>query len=203
VEGQLATIEQWLSRHGVLTREAISAEAKDGGFSAVYPLLRALEERGQVRRGYFIEGLGALQFADPSAVDRMRELKDGGSEVRDRAAVLAATDPANPFGFTLPWPDWCDNNGERRARMHVLIADGELTALLFGDGARVVVRLPDEESERDRLGRLSAFAILSFMRRRALRIVGHEDAGAPLNDSAMAKPLREAGLIPSGPGFRR
>ena len=200
VESRLATIEQWLARHGVLTREAISAEAKEGGFSAVYPILRALEERGQVRRGYFIEGLGALQFADPSAVDRMRELKDAPSFCR--AAVLAATDPANPFGVTLPWPAWCEGRGERRARAHVVIADGELTALLFADGARAIVHLPEADASQGALARMSAQAVVGWMHRRALRIIGHESVEAPLNTSALAKALREAGLIPSGPGFR-
>jgi ATP-dependent Lhr-like helicase len=197
---RLATLEQWLCRHGILTREAIAAEATEGGFSAVYSILRALEERGQIRRGYFIEGLGALQFADPAAVDRMRALKDAGpGEV---AVVLAATDPANPFGVTLPWPAWCEGQGERRARVHVVIADGELTALLFGDGARAIVHLPEAPGENDRLGRRSGHAIASWMRRRALRIIGHENTAAPLNASAMTRALSEAGLIPSGPGFR-
>ena len=200
MESRLATLEQWFSRHGVLTREAISAEAREGGFGAVYPLLRALEERGQIRRGYFIEGLGALQFADLAAVDRMRELKEG--EARDRAAVLAITDPANPFGVTLRWPAWCEGNAERRSRAHVVIADGELTALLFGDGARLIVHLPEAEAENSRLGQLSALAVVSWMRRRALRIIGYENAEAPLNGSVMAKALHEAGLVPSGPGFR-
>ena len=209
VESRLALIEQWLARHGVLTREAIAAEGKEGGFGTVYPLLRALEERGQVRRGYFIEGLGVLQFADAAAVDRMREMKEAGLD--GRAAVLAATDPANPFGVTVHWPSWCEGAAERRARAHVVIADGELTALLFADGARVMVspahatRTADEST---RLARISAQAIAAWMRRRALRIIGHEAQGAretpapALNRSALAPALREAGLAPSGPGFR-
>jgi ATP-dependent Lhr-like helicase len=209
VESRLALIEQWLARHGVLTREAIAAEGKAGGFSTVYPLLRALEERGQVRRGYFIEGLGVLQFADAAAVDRMREMKEAGLD--GRAAVLAATDPANPFGVTLPWPSWCEGAAERRARAHVVIADGELIALLFADGARVVVapaHAPRTADESARLARISALAIAAWMRRRALRIIGHEAPAAretptpALNRSTLAPALREAGLAPSGPGFR-
>jgi ATP-dependent Lhr-like helicase len=202
-ESRLSALEQWLARHGVLTREAISAEARDGGFGAVYPLLRALEERGQVRRGYFIEGLGALQFADPAAVDRMRDLKEGASGTdAPGVVVLAATDPANPFGVTLAWPAWCAGEGERRARAHVVIADGELTLLLFGDGARATVHLPETEADRERLGRASAIALAHWMRRKALRIIGHESHTTPLNAIAIAAALREAGLIPSGPGFR-
>lgn len=204
IESRLATIEQWCARHGVLTQEAIRAEAKEGGFTAAYPILRALEERGQVKRGYFVEGLGALQFADPGAVDRMRELKDRPSP--SSSAVLAATDPANPFGVTLPWPSWCGGAAERRSRTHVVLAEGELTALLFADGARVVARPPDEggegAAESARLARLSGEAIATWMRRRALRLIGHDQEGPALNRTGMAGSLRAAGLIPSGPGFR-
>jgi ATP-dependent Lhr-like helicase len=196
--GRLAALEQWLCRHGILTREAIAAEAREGGFSAVYSILRSLEERGQVRRGYFIEGLGALQFADPAAVDLLRDLKNAGRD--PVAVVLAATDPANPFGVTLPWPGWCAGQGERRVRAHVVIADGELTALVFGDGARVIVHLP--EDGREGLARASASAIVAWMRRRALRIIGHETQDVALNRGDLSASLLAAGLVPSGPGFR-
>ena len=92
-----------LDRHGVLTRGAVAAERVPGGFAGVYPVLRAMEESGQCRRGYFVEGLGVAQFALPGAVDRMRALasKDLSSE---RAVVLPAADPAQPYGSALPWP---------------------------------------------------------------------------------------------------
>ncbi len=130
----------------------------------------------------------------------MRDLKEGAEG--GAGVVVAATDPANPFGVTLPWPAWCAGEGERRARAHVVIADGELTALLFADGARAVVHLPEAREESERLGRASALAIAAWTRRRTLRIIGHETQSAPLNTTAMASALREAGLIPSGPGFR-
>jgi ATP-dependent Lhr-like helicase len=92
-----------LDRHGVLTRGAVAAERVPGGFAAVYPVLRAMEESGQCRRGYFVEGLGAAQFALPGAVDRMRAIaKDMTSE---RAVVLPAADPAQPYGAALTWPE--------------------------------------------------------------------------------------------------
>ncbi|MGA8115169.1 MAG: ATP-dependent helicase, partial [Actinocatenispora sp.] len=113
-----ARAEALLERHGVLTRGAVSAEQVPGGFAAVYPVLAALEERGAARRGYFVESLGAAQFAVPGAVDRLRALADRSSDVdragwspgrADRAGtqsalVLAATDPANPYGAALKWP---------------------------------------------------------------------------------------------------
>ena len=98
---------QLLERYGVLTREAVLAEGVEGGFAGVYPVLKALEERGQVRRGYFVAGLGGAQFALPGAVDRLRARR-----VRERhrpttppPLVLAATDPAQPYGAALPWPE--------------------------------------------------------------------------------------------------
>ena len=199
-EVALASIEQWLARYGVLTREAVMAEGCTGGFSGIYPVLRALEERGQVRRGYFVEGLGALQFADPAAVDRLREIKaarDSGQSV-----VLAATDPAQPFGATLRWPEWTKGEGERRAHHHVTIADGTLTALLAGEGSRVLVHLPDNEGESARLARLTARAIAAWMRRGAIRIIGHAPSPRALNQGLLAAALRSEGLSPSGPGFR-
>jgi ATP-dependent Lhr-like helicase len=199
-ESRLAAIEQWLTRHGVLTREAVRGEGREGGFGAVYPILRALEERGQVRRGYFIEGLGALQFADPGAVDRLREVRD--QPWLGRAVVLAATDPANPFGVTSNWPAWCEGQAERRAHTHVVIADGILIALLLAEGARAVVRPEADEDNASRLAEASGEAIAAWMRRRSIRIVGHDAADSPLNLSPLAPALRRAGLAPSGPGFR-
>src|SRR5206468_8095749 len=84
---------QLLERYGVLTREAALGEGAEGGFADVYPVLKALEERGQVRRGYFVAGLGAAQFALPGAVDRLRSFREPGDGVQ----VLAATDPAQPY----------------------------------------------------------------------------------------------------------
>ncbi len=95
---------QLLERHGVLTREAVLGEGVEGGFAGVYPVLKVLEERGQVRRGYFVAGLGAAQFALPGAVDRLRAVRDPSEDDRS-PLVLAATDPAQPYGAALPWPE--------------------------------------------------------------------------------------------------
>jgi ATP-dependent Lhr-like helicase len=104
------TALQLLDRYGVVTREAVLAEGVLGGYAGVYGVLKVLEERGQVRRGYFVDGLGAAQFALPGAVDRLRSQRD----TPDRAlhpdaapapVVLAATDPAQPYGAALDWPE--------------------------------------------------------------------------------------------------
>ena len=94
-----------LDRHGVLTRAAARGEGVAGGFAAVYPVLRAMEESGRIRRGYFVTGLGGAQFALPGAVDRLRAFRDGVPEGFPGAVVLAATDPANPYGVALAWPE--------------------------------------------------------------------------------------------------
>jgi ATP-dependent Lhr-like helicase len=93
---------QLLNRHGVLTREAIAIEQIPGGFSAVYDVLKALEENGRIRRGYFVANLGATQFALPAAVDLLRSLRD--EPDTPQTVYLAATDPANPYGAVLRWP---------------------------------------------------------------------------------------------------
>ncbi|MGY1704981.1 ATP-dependent helicase [Geodermatophilus sp. SYSU D00697] len=99
-----ARAEALLERHGVLTRGAVMAEQVPGGFSAVYPVLRAFEENGRARRGYFVETLGAAQFGTPGSVDRLRSFASP-DRVPSGAVVLAATDPANVYGAALPWPE--------------------------------------------------------------------------------------------------
>ncbi|GAB7050750.1 hypothetical protein JCM9534A_58760 [Catenuloplanes indicus JCM 9534] len=111
------TADLLLERHGVVTRGAVAAEGPPGGFAGVYPVLAAMEERGAARRGYFVEGLGAAQFAVPGAVDRLRALADKAEDPSRRtsagpALILAATDPANPFGAALPWPDRAVDSGD-------------------------------------------------------------------------------------------
>jgi ATP-dependent helicase Lhr and Lhr-like helicase len=97
-----ALTQQLLARHGVLTREAVASEAIPGGFGLIYPVLKGLEDNGRIRRGYFVAGLGATQFAMPGALDLLRSMRDAPDEAE--VAVLAATDPANPYGATLKWP---------------------------------------------------------------------------------------------------
>src|SRR5204863_9876428 len=100
-----ATTLALLDRHGVVTREAVASEGIEGGFSAVYPVLRALEEAGRIRRGYFVDGLGGAQFALAGALDRLRAARDGAEPSSNGDVyLLAAADPANAYGAALPWP---------------------------------------------------------------------------------------------------
>jgi ATP-dependent Lhr-like helicase len=125
-----------LQRHGVLTRESVLAEGWAGGFAALYPVLRAMEEAGKIRRGYFVDGLGGSQFALPGAVDRLRGLR----EPDGRILALAATDPANPYGAALPWPSEAgraDSGSGRTARAagaFVVLDSGELRLYLERGG---------------------------------------------------------------------
>jgi ATP-dependent Lhr-like helicase len=143
-----ARAEAFLERHGVLTRDALDTERITGGFAAVYKVLRAMEESGRCRRGYVVEGLGAAQFAVPGAIDRLRALSRqdgapgpiaaaGGDRVgaRDAAVVLAATDPAQPYGAALRWPDPVGASKHRPARKA-----GALAVLVDGSPALYVER---------------------------------------------------------------
>ncbi|HEX7058247.1 MAG TPA: DEAD/DEAH box helicase [Solirubrobacterales bacterium] len=132
-----AQAELMLERHGIVTRETVLAEGIPGGFSTLYAELGNLELLGTARRGYFVEGLGGAQFALAGAVERLRSLPiEDGSYL-----VLAATDPANPYGATLPWPK--PPNGRRPARApgaHLLLRDGE--PLIYVErGGRGILRL--------------------------------------------------------------
>jgi ATP-dependent Lhr-like helicase len=133
-----------LERHGVVTREAVLAEGLAGGFASVYPILKAMEEAGRARRGYFVAGLGAAQFALPGAVDRLRAARgedlDGGPEI----VILAAADPAQPYGASLPWPRDAESDRLPLARVpgaYLVMADGA-PALYVERGGRGLVTLP-------------------------------------------------------------
>ncbi len=127
-----ATAELLLDRYGVVTRGSVVAEDIPGGFAGVYRVLAAFEEAGRTRRGYFVEGLGAAQFGAPGAVDRLRTfVSTPGSEMliteAPEAVLLAAADPANPYGAALPWPDSVGDEKHRPARRA-----GAMVALVAG-----------------------------------------------------------------------
>jgi ATP-dependent Lhr-like helicase len=114
-----------LDRYGVVTRGSVLTENAEGGFGAAYRALSSLEEAGQCRRGYFVEGLGAAQFALTGAVDRLR--RHQGEPAEPAAVVLAASDPANPYGAALPWPDREGHRPGRKAGALVVLVGGALT----------------------------------------------------------------------------
>ncbi len=139
-----------LERYGVLSREAAHAEGLRGGFSAVYGVLRAMEEAGRVRRGWFVDGLQGAQFAFPGAIDRLRAVR-GGAEAPE-VVVVAATDPANPYGSLLPWPPPrgadCGRAGPKRVvGASVVLADG-VPVLYLGRGGKRLLTFGPADDER-------------------------------------------------------
>jgi ATP-dependent Lhr-like helicase len=187
---------QLLTRNGVVTRESIRAEALAGGFAAVYPVFKVMEEAGKIRRGYFIAGLGATQFAVPGALDLLRSLRDVGDEDAV-VAELAATDPANPYGAAVPWPA---SGPMRAAGATVWLVDGAFAAYLARGGRALTAILPAEEPARSR----TAHALARALAARAARPGGlliAEINGAPPGDSPLARYLVEAGLTHGAAGF--
>lgn len=179
-----------LERHGVLTREAVRGEGVPGGFAAIYPILKAMEERGRIRRGYFVTGRGGAQFALPGAVDRLRAFREGVPSGTDRVCLLAATDPANPFGVSLPWPE---KGLQRVPGAFVILVDGELALYLEKGGKGIQALLPFDGSwERE-----ACTAMLSLLHGTFSRLVLAKvpDELVPL--------LRELDFVPTPRGLTR
>ncbi|PVB58566.1 ATP-dependent helicase [Mycobacteroides abscessus] len=129
--------ELLLGRYGVVTKGSVVAESVAGGFAWLYKVLSTFEDNGRCRRGYFVESLGGAQFASPATVDRLREYLDAVDDARKpyRATVLAATDPANPYGAALVWPRATSESGHRPGRKA-----GALAVLVDGDLALYIER---------------------------------------------------------------
>jgi ATP-dependent helicase Lhr and Lhr-like helicase len=139
-----AQAELMLERHGIVTRETAIAEGIPGGFASIYGELQNLELLGTARRGYFVEGLGGAQFALPGAVERLRSMPRSDEP---ELLLLAATDPANPYGATLPWPK--RESSRRPARVagaYVLMRDGE-PIVYIERGGRGILRLTHLEGD--------------------------------------------------------
>jgi ATP-dependent Lhr-like helicase len=189
-----AAADALLERHGVVTRGAVAAEGHQGGFAAVYPVLSALEERGAARRGYFVEGLGAAQFALAGAVDRLRA-----TEESKRALVLAATDPANPYGAALPWPHTEEGHRPgRKAGALVVLVNGELTIYVERGGRSLLSFVEDEESLVT-----AATALADAVKRGALGVLSVERAdGDAVIGTNLGKALESAGFRITPRGLR-
>ena len=148
---------QLLHRYGVLLREHTAAESIPGGFSAVYDVLKALEDSGRIRRGYFVAGLGATQFALPAALDLLRRLRNAPDTDKSEFVQLSAADPANPYGSVLPWPALpaVTEDSESAPRVltrasyaEVILCNGELIAWLRRDNPNLLVFISSHEPER-------------------------------------------------------
>ena len=182
----LARAHQLLDRYGVVTRETALGEGQEGGFAGVYPVLKALEERGEVRRGYFVAGLGAAQFALPGAVDRLRAVRAPESDAAP--VVLAATDPAQPYGAALAWPE-SPGRPARAAGAHVVLADG-VPLVMLERGGRSLATFAGAESTGAWIDAI--VGLVKDGRLRKLEIAKVD--GVPVRDTPWAARLEAAGF---------
>jgi ATP-dependent helicase Lhr and Lhr-like helicase len=200
----LATAEQLLDRYGVLTRGSVVAEGVPGGYAGVYRILTGAEEAGRVRRGYFVEHLGAAQFGTTGAVDRLRALGEDRRGETPEVHVLAATDPASPYGAAVPWPEQpAEVEGShrpgRKAGALVVLADGVLVAYLERGGRTALTWTDDPEALQP-----SAHALAEQVRHRGLAaLTVHRIDGRPaLGDHPFATALETAGFHTAPQGLR-
>jgi ATP-dependent helicase Lhr and Lhr-like helicase len=215
-EWSAATARQLLSRYGIITRDVAAADAIPGGFSAVYDVLRAMEDAGRIRRGYFVAGVGATQFAQPAALDLLRSLRDLPEE--PEIVRIAATDPANPYGTLLPWPGDPTRReakpeagvaprepatpGRRLARTvgaTVILVNGALSAYLRRGARQVQVFLPEDEPARSTTGRAVAGELAAIARTTGLLVA--EINGVAAAAHPLGAFLAGAGFTPSALGY--
>ena len=192
-----------MDRHGVLTREAVLAEGVEGGFTAVYAALKAMEETGRVRRGYFVMGCGAAQFASPGAVDRLRALRERPEHIE--AVRLAATDPANPYGAALAWPGTAQGRRPMRAAgALVILVDGALAAWL-GPGERQLLTFLDLHPDRSvaEVTRAVARLLAREADESGRAVVIEEADGGPVHETPIALALVEEGFLATPSGYLR
>jgi ATP-dependent helicase Lhr and Lhr-like helicase len=189
-----ALAELLLERQGIVTRDGVRAEGIQGGYGAVYGELRALETLGLCRRGYFVEGLGGAQFALGGAVERLRELRPQEGEEAE-PLVLAAADPAQPYGAALPWPKEAGGRAARVAGAQVVLLGGE-PALFVERGGKSVVSLrePDEAWLRPALAAL----VERVKTGRGKRLAVERFNGEPVGETDLMPLLLEAGFL-AGP----
>jgi ATP-dependent Lhr-like helicase len=198
-ERALAQAEVLLGRYGVVSREMAQAEGLSGGFGPLYRVLRAMEEAGRVRRGYFVEGLSGAQFALGGAVERLRALR---SEDETRSEpwegeirVLAALDPANPFGALLPWPE--AGGGDARPRRvpgaRVLLLGG-IPIVYLAPRGRQVITFPCPAVDEGHRALERAFRALHRLPGQRRSLVIEKIDGVPAVESPLCGVLRSCGF---------
>ncbi|VXC37802.1 ATP dependent helicase, Lhr family [Arthrobacter sp. 9AX] len=200
-----ATAELLLDRYGVVTRGSVMAEQILGGFGLMYKVLARLEEAGRCRRGYFIEHLGAAQFAVPATVDRLRSYSEDTQLAKPEpvALALAATDPANPYGAALPWPAIRDEAGTghrpgRKAGALVVLVDGALV-LYVERGGKTLLAFSDDTAVLAAAGS----ALVGVVTRGAVdKLIMEKVNGHDILDTAVAGALSAAGAYSTPKGLR-
>src|SRR5262245_10677976 len=186
-----ALAELLLERLGIVTRDGVRGEGIPGGYGAVYGELKALETLGLCRRGYFVEGLGGAQFALGGAVERLRELRPQDGE-EPETLVLAAADPAQPYGAAVPWPKRSGARAARVAGAHVILLGGE-PALFVERGGRSLVPLRDPEED---WLRTALEALIAHVRATgAKRLAVERFDGEPVTESECVSLLIDAGFV--------
>jgi ATP-dependent Lhr-like helicase len=200
----IATAQQLLVRYGVVMRETAAAEDIPGGYAAIYPALKTMEENGWIRRGMFVAGMGAAQFANPKAVDMLRSLRN--DPERADTVHLAASDPANPYGSLLPWVQGSgDHTMSRSVGANVILVNGQLAGFFRRRNPAIVTFLPEEDPERGRVAKevaqkLAAVAIRHQTRRGGLLIATID--GTPAGEHVLARFLQESGFVLTAAGFQ-
>ncbi|MDQ0863380.1 Lhr family ATP-dependent helicase [Arthrobacter globiformis] len=200
-----ATAELLLDRYGVVTRGSVMAENILGGFGLMYKVLARLEEAGRCRRGYFIEHLGAAQFAVPATVDRLRTYTEDAQLAKPEpvALALAATDPANPYGAALPWPASNVEAGSghrpgRKAGALVVLVDGALVLYVERGGKTLLVF-----TEGDSVLAAAAGALVDVVKRGAVdKLIMEKVNGHGILDTPAASALTAAGAYSTPKGLR-
>lgn len=190
-----------LQRYGVLTREVVQVEGITGGFSAIYPVLKAMEEAGRIRRGYFVAGRGATQFALPGADDRLRSVRDADAAGVAHAMVISATDPANPYGSSLPWPAAREGGArpQRAAGAYVILWNGSLIGYLGRRGEQLISFLPEEEPARGAAAKSLAAALGELVDRFRFQSLMFETIdGVPATEHILRDSLLAAGFTRRG-----
>ncbi|MDJ0334083.1 ATP-dependent helicase [Salinibacterium sp. G-O1] len=210
-----AMAESMLERHGVVTRGAVVSEGVRGGFALAYKVLSGFEESGRARRGYFVDGLGAAQFATGATVDRLRNfVLEPDAAPKLEAVTLAATDPANPYGAALPWPGApvavetepgvaqvpAEKRGHRPGRKAgalVVMVDGSLVLYVERGGKTVLTFTADDDALRAAAVSLTAIVRSRIGKLRIERIDGEFSVGTTLGSM-----LDEAGFASTPQGMR-
>ena len=186
-----------LDRYGVVTRGTVLTEGGEGGFGAAYRAMATMEETGQCRRGYFIEGLGAAQFALSGAVDRLRAQQREPEE--PTALVLAACDPANAYGAALPWPEREGHRPGRKAGALVVLVDGALV-FYVERGGKTLLSFSEDERRLNPAARALAAAVQQGHLGKLT--VERADGGHVFGSAGVSSALQEAGFRMTPQGLR-
>ncbi|PPH32767.1 ATP-dependent helicase [Rathayibacter rathayi] len=192
--------ETLLERYGIVTRGSVQAEGVLGGFALAYKVLSGFEQQGRARRGYFIEKLGAAQFGTAGSVDRLRTFAPQ-DEVQERSRpvlALAATDPANPFGAALPWPQGEGHRPGRKAGALVAVVDGALAVYLERGGKTALTFTSNDSALADAAGALSRLVRSRGVEKLTVeKIDGVFALGTPFGDALVA-----AGFVANPRGLK-